>query len=64
MTGDLSKHELDNRIAIVRANLRQLVEQAAALSGAADEGRIAERISQQTEELDRLVAEREALDKR
>jgi uncharacterized small protein (DUF1192 family) len=64
MPGDLPKYELDNRIAILRDNLRQLVEQAAAQSGAADESRTADRIAQMTEELNKLVAEREAFDKR
>jgi len=58
------KYELDDRIAILRDNLRQLVEQAAAQSGAADESLASDRITQMTEELDKLVAEREALDKR
>jgi hypothetical protein len=34
--------ELDERIAIVRDNIRELTEQAAALSGAGDESRIAD----------------------
>jgi hypothetical protein len=50
-----SLSELDDRIAIIRDNLRQLVEQAAAASGAEDEVRNADRIAQQTEELERLV---------
>ena len=53
--------ELDDRIAIVRANLRQLTEQAAALSGAGDEARIADRIAEQEAELDRLTKQRDAL---
>ena len=53
--------ELDRRIAIVRANLTQLMEQAAAQSGAADEALASDRIAQQTEELERLKKEREAL---
>jgi uncharacterized small protein (DUF1192 family) len=56
----LSLPELEDRIAIVRDNIRQLVEQAAAFSGAADESRNADRIAQQTEELDRLTKERDA----
>ena len=60
----LSREELDDRIAIVRDNIRQLTEQAAAFSGAADEERNADRIAQQTEELDRLVKQRDALPKR
>lgn len=60
----LSLKELEARIAIVRDNIRQLVEQAAALSGAEDEERNAERIAQQNEELDRLICERDALAKK
>jgi uncharacterized small protein (DUF1192 family) len=53
--------ELNDRIAILRDNIRQLSEQAAAVSGAANEERIAERIAQQSEELERLIAERDGL---
>jgi len=56
--------ELDDRIAIVRDNIRQLIEQAAAQSGAGDESRNADRLADQQAELDRLTAEREALLKR
>jgi uncharacterized small protein (DUF1192 family) len=55
----LSLPELEDRIAIVRDNIRQLVEQAAAFSGAADEARNADRIAQQTEELEKLTKERD-----
>ena len=57
----LSLSELEQRIAIIRDNIRQLVEQAAAFSGAEDEARNADRIAQQTEELERLVKQRDAL---
>jgi predicted RNA-binding protein len=60
MNGTLSLAELDDRIAILRNNLRQLVEQAAAASGSQNEERIADRITQQTEELDRLILERDS----
>jgi hypothetical protein len=53
--------ELEDRIAIIRDNIRQLVEQAAASSGAEDEVRNADRIAQQTEELEKLVKQRDAL---
>lgn len=56
-----SRAELDRRIAILRDNLRQLTEQAAALSGAADEARLADRIAEQEAELDRLVKQRNAI---
>ncbi len=57
----LSLPELEARIAAVRDNIRQLVEQAAAFSGAEDEERNAERIAQQNEELERLIKQRDAL---
>jgi hypothetical protein len=60
----LSREELDDRIAILRDNIRQLTEQAAAASGAADESRNADRIAEQSEELERLIKQREALAKR
>jgi uncharacterized small protein (DUF1192 family) len=60
----LSLAELDRRIAIVRDNIRQLIEQAAANSGAGDESRNADRIAAQQTELDRLMKERDALAKK
>ena len=57
----LSLLELEQRLAIIRDNIRQLVEQAAAFSGAEDEARNADRIAQQTEELEKLVKQRDAL---
>jgi len=57
----LSLKELDARIAIARDNIRQLIEQAAAVSGAEDEARNADRIAQQNEELERLIKQRDAL---
>ena len=57
----LSLPEIEDRIAIVRDNIRQLIEQAAAFSGAEDEERNADRIAQQTEELEKLVKQRDAL---
>jgi hypothetical protein len=53
--------ELNDRIAVIRDNIRQLVEQATASSGAQDEERISGRIAQQQDELDMLVKEREAM---
>jgi hypothetical protein len=55
--------DLDQRIALIRDNLRELVEQAAAYSGAADESRTADRIAQQEARLAALLKEREALAK-
>ena len=57
----LSITELEDRIAILRDNIRQLIEQAAAFSGAKDEDRNADRITQQTEELEKLTKQRDAM---
>ena len=53
--------DIERRIQLVEDNLRQLVEQAAAYSGAADEERNADRIAEQQAKLDALLKEREAL---
>jgi hypothetical protein len=63
MTDALSASEIDDRIAILRDNIRQLVEQAAAQSGAGDEARVSDRIAEQTRELEQLLEAREALTK-
>ena len=55
----LSSAELNNRIRILEDNIRQLIEQAAAASGEQNEARIADRLSQQNEELERLTRERD-----
>jgi uncharacterized small protein (DUF1192 family) len=55
----LSNPEIADRIAILRDNIRQLTEQAAAQSGAANEERTAERIAVQNEELENLLKEQE-----
>jgi hypothetical protein len=60
-TTPLSLVEIEEHIAIARDNIRQLIEQAAAFSGAEDEDRSADRIAQQTEELERLTKQRDAL---
>lgn len=59
-----SRADLDDRIAILRDNIRQLTEQAAGSSGAADEERTANRIADQQAELDKLVKQRDALVKK
>jgi hypothetical protein len=61
MSDNLSLSELDDRIAILRDNIRQLVEQAAGASGGQNEERTADRIAQQTAELDKLILARDAL---
>lgn len=60
----LSLEELDARIAIARDNIRQLIEMAAAQSGAEDEERNADRLTQQQEELARLTKQRDAMVKK
>jgi uncharacterized small protein (DUF1192 family) len=60
----LSVAEIDERIRVVRENIRQLIEQAAALSGGQDEERNADRIAHQNDELERLTKQREALPKK
>ena len=61
MMTEPSLAEVEQRIAITRQNIRQLVEQAAAYSGAADESRNADRIAEQEQELARLIALQEKL---
>ena len=61
MDEELSASELEDRIAVLRDNIRQLVEQAAGLSGNADDDRTSDRITQQSAELEKLLARREAM---
>ena len=56
MASGLSIPELDDRISVIRDNIRQLVEQAAAQSGAGDEARTSDRIADQTRELPSVYA--------
>jgi hypothetical protein len=60
----LSLPQIEDRIAITRDNIRQLSEQAAAFSGAADEERAADRIAAQEAELQRLLDLRDAHSKK
>jgi hypothetical protein len=53
--------EINRRIAIVEDNLRELIEQAAAYSGAEDEERNADRIADQEAKLAELEKRRDAL---
>jgi hypothetical protein len=57
----LSLPDIEDRIAVLRDNIRQLTEQAAGSSGAADEERTANRIAEQQDELDALVKQRDAM---
>jgi protein involved in temperature-dependent protein secretion len=56
-----SIEDLDRHIEIVRDNIRELTEQAAAVSGAEDETRAADRIADQERRLAELLEEREKL---
>lgn len=53
--------EIDGRIAAIRENMRELAEQASGFSGAADDERTSERITEQEELLVSLLKQREAL---
>lgn len=61
MTDSASIEELNARISAIRDNLRQLIEQAAGSSGAADEDRTSSRIAEQELELARLAEQRDEL---
>jgi hypothetical protein len=53
--------ELDERISIVRQNISELIEQAAADSGAGDDDLNATRIAEREQELARLLELRDGL---
>jgi hypothetical protein len=55
--------EIDKRLAAISENLRNLVEQAAANSGAADEELMSERIAEQEAEFQRLTKQRDEFSK-
>jgi hypothetical protein len=57
----LSLPDIEDRIAVIRDNIRQLTEQAAGSSGAADEERTANRIWEQQDELDALIKQRDEM---
>ena len=59
--GPSATAEIDARIAIVRNNLRELVEQAASRSGASDEELMSDRIAAQEAKLELLKKQREEL---
>jgi uncharacterized small protein (DUF1192 family) len=64
MAGTRTLSEIEARIGVIQDNIRQLIEQAAATSGAESEALVSDRIAQQTEELERLTHERDALAKK
>ena len=53
--------DIDERIAILTDNLRELVEQSASRSGAADEDLVSQRIADQEAELKLLTKRRDEL---
>ena len=57
----LTLAEIDSRIAAVQENIRELVEQDAAYSGAADEDLTSRRLAEQEAELERLTRRRDEL---
>lgn len=61
MVDSPSLRELDERIAAIRENIRELIEQAAAFSGAGDEARTADRIADQEAQLAALIKQRDDL---
>lgn len=61
MSTVMTLEEIERRIRIVEDNLRELMEQAAAYSGAADEERAAARIADQQDKLDALLKQRAEL---
>lgn len=60
MNDNVTLSELNARIAAIRENIEDLIEQAAAHSGAADEERNADRIADQEEKLAELLKKRDA----
>jgi hypothetical protein len=60
----LSIAEINDRIASVTDDLRELSEQAAAYSGAADEELASDRIAEREAELERLTKQRDELTRR
>ena len=61
MTDSVELREVERLIQVVEDNLRQLQEEATAVSGAADEERIANRIADQEAKLAALLRQRKVL---
>ena len=51
--------DIDDQIAVARENLRELIEQAAAYSGAADDDLVAQRIADQEARIELMTKRRE-----
>jgi len=61
MPENASQMELDERIALLRRNISELMEQATGASGAAVEEALANRLSEQQDILNELLKKREAM---
>jgi hypothetical protein len=61
MPENASQMELDERIALLRRNIADLMEQATGASGAAVEESIAARLGEQQDLLNELLSKREAM---
>jgi hypothetical protein len=57
----LTLTEIEGRMAAIRENIRELIEQAAAYSGAADDELVSQRISEQEAQLEILTRQRDEL---
>ena len=60
MPENASRTELDERIALLRRNISELMEQATGASGAAAEEALADRLGEQQDMLNELLKQREA----
>ena len=57
----LTLTEIERRMSVARENIRELIEQAAAFSGAADEDLASQRIAEQEAQLESLTRQRDEL---
>lgn len=60
MTDSIPSSELDERIALLRRNIADLMEQATGASGAAAEETLADKLNEQQDLLNELLRQREA----
>jgi len=60
MTDSIPSSELDERIALLRRNIADLMEQATGVSGAAAEETLADKLNEQQDLLNELLRQREA----
>ena len=60
----LTLTEIEGRMAAIRENIRELIEQAAASSGAADDDLASQRIAEQEAQLEILTRQRDELQRK